>query len=180
MQLTRSAAALVAAGLLWLPSAPLFAQSSNDEELRNEIKELRQKLERLEQRLEQQAAPAAPTAPATPPAALQQRIDELDQQVRVLGRKQEIQQEEQIAKAKADLQSSDATIRQGVGALISIMSGVALDPQPFDIVFGGKLIEAPPQVRVFNRFLIRGLPAASLPYVYPYGNPLLHILGIRV
>ena len=109
MQLTRSAAALVAAGLLWLPSAPLLAQSSNDEELRNEIKELRQKLERLEQRLEQQAAPAAPTAPATPPAALQQRIDELDQQVRVLGRKQEIQQEEQIAKAKdCLLYTSDA------------------------------------------------------------------------
>src|SRR4051794_37500546 len=100
MQVTRSAAALVAAGLLWLPSALLFAQSNNDQELRNEIKELRQKLERLEQRLGQQTATTAPTAPAPPPAALQQRVEDLDQQVRILGRKQEIQQEEQAAKAK--------------------------------------------------------------------------------
>ena len=99
MQLTRTAA-LVAAGLLWLPSPALRAQSTSDEELRNEIQELRQKLERLEQKLEQQSQTQTAPAPPAPPEALQQRVDELDQQVRILGRKQEIQQEELATKAK--------------------------------------------------------------------------------
>src|SRR6476659_995871 len=100
MQLTRSAAALAAAGLLWLPSAPLLAQSTTEDELRNEVRELRQKLERLEQKLEQQSQTQAAPPPAAPPAALQQRVDDLDQQVRILGRKQEIQAEDLAIKAK--------------------------------------------------------------------------------
>src|SRR5215510_2051291 len=100
MQLARPAAALLAAGLLCFPFTPLLAQSTTEEELRNEIRELRQKLERLEQKLEQQSRAQAAPAPIAPPEALQQRVDELDQQVRILGRKQEIQQEELAAKAK--------------------------------------------------------------------------------
>jgi phosphate-selective porin OprO/OprP len=96
MRLTRSAAALIAAGLLWLPSAPPLAQSNSDEDLRAEIHELRQKLERLEQKLEQQSQQRV--APA--PSALQQRVEDLDQQVRILNRKQELQREELAAKEK--------------------------------------------------------------------------------
>src|SRR5689334_7174418 len=97
MQPTKSAAAFIAAGIL-IPTASLHAQPA-DEELRNEIRELRQKLERLEQKLEAQTqTPAAPVAP--PPATFQQRIDDLDQQVRILNRKQELQREELAAKEK--------------------------------------------------------------------------------
>jgi phosphate-selective porin OprO and OprP len=99
MRLTRSAAALIAAGLLWLPSAPLLAQSNSDEDLRAQIRELREKLERLEQKLERQPQQTAPI-PAAPPAALQQRVEDLDQQVRILNRKQELQREELAAKEK--------------------------------------------------------------------------------
>jgi phosphate-selective porin OprO/OprP len=101
MQFTRSAAALIAAGLLSIPSVHVAAQSSDDE-LRNEIRELKQKLERLEQKLEQQAQPAPVAAPAQPSSeALQKRVEELDQQVRVLNRKQELQSEELAAKEKS-------------------------------------------------------------------------------
>jgi phosphate-selective porin OprO and OprP len=100
MQLTRCAAALAASGVLWLASPPLLAQSTTEDELRSEIRELRQKLERLEQKLDQQSRTQAAPAPAAPPAALQQRVEDLDQQVRILGRKQEIQAEEIATKAK--------------------------------------------------------------------------------
>src|SRR6476661_5601475 len=100
MRLTRSAAALVAAGLLWLPSASLLAQSNSDEDLRAQIRELREKLERLEQKLEQQPQQQTAPVPSVPPAALQQRVEDLDQQVRILNRKQELQREELAAKEK--------------------------------------------------------------------------------
>jgi phosphate-selective porin OprO and OprP len=100
MRFTPFASALVAAGILWLPSSPLLAQSNTDEDLRSEIRELREKLERLERKLEQQSQPQPAPNAAAPSAPLEQRVEELDQQVRILGRKQEIQREEQAAKEK--------------------------------------------------------------------------------
>ena len=79
--------------------APLLLAQSTDDDLRKEIQQLREKLEQLEKKLEQQPAAAAPQ-PASPSAreqALQQKVDDLDQQVRILGRKQELAQEETAA-----------------------------------------------------------------------------------
>lgn len=100
MQLTRSAAALIAAGLLSVPSAHVAAQSNTEDDLRSEIRELRQKLERLEQKLEQQSQVQSAPAPTPSSEALQQRVEQLDQQVRILDRKQELQREELATKEK--------------------------------------------------------------------------------
>lgn len=112
MRLSPLWAAALAAGLS-LQSSPLLAQTtpSVEDELRKEIQELHQRLEQLEKKLDQQSqsgrpAPAAPVQPAEAPLpadrerALQQRVDDLDQQVRVLGRKQELDQEEKAAEKK--------------------------------------------------------------------------------
>src|SRR5690242_1975303 len=97
MHFIRTTAVLLAAASA-LASSPLHAQSSAEEELRSEILELRQKLDRLEQKLESQSHARASST--SPPAALQQRVDDLDQQVRILNRKQELQREELAAKEK--------------------------------------------------------------------------------
>ncbi|HYL19563.1 MAG TPA: porin, partial [Burkholderiales bacterium] len=92
------ALALVAFAALSLPAPSLFAQTTDDD-LRKEIQDLRQKLEQLEKKLEEQPAATAPQ-PASPSAreqALQQKVDDLDQQVRIFGRKQELAQEETAA-----------------------------------------------------------------------------------
>ena len=112
MQLARSALALTTACLLSAASSAPFAQTNSavDEDLRSEIRELRQKLERLEQKLEQQQTQTPVAAPATPPTAvksaepsnaanatepaareqaMQNQIDELSQQVKTLGQKQD-------------------------------------------------------------------------------------------
>ncbi len=112
--------ALAVAGSLSFHASLLFAQTG-DEDLRKEVQELRQKLERLERRLEQQPESTTPQA-ATPAAgnagqsstreqALQQKADDLDQQVRILGRKQEIQQEEKAAEKEKE--KSAATLVAG-------------------------------------------------------------------
>ena len=100
MRPTSSAAALLAAGLLCASPAPVLAQSNSDEDLRAEIRELRQKLERLEQKLDQQSQQQAARPATASPAPLEQRVDELDQQMRIISRKQEIQRDEQTAKEK--------------------------------------------------------------------------------
>lgn len=112
MQLRRSLApALIAAGGLVMSSPSLHAQTtpSTEEALRQRVEDLEQKLRRLEERLEQQAqqqpAPPAPATAATPEPTtrdpvLQQRVEELDQQVKIIGRKQELEREAAAAKAK--------------------------------------------------------------------------------
>src|SRR5262245_31112333 len=98
MRSLRSWAPALVAFALSIPAPQLFAQST-DEDLRKEIQQLREKLEQLEKKLEQQPAAAAPqaTTPTQREQALQQKVDDLDQQVRVLGRKQELAQEEAAA-----------------------------------------------------------------------------------
>ncbi|PWT75968.1 MAG: porin [Proteobacteria bacterium] len=102
------AAAFAAAGLS-LQSTPLLAQNpSVEDELRKEIQELHNRLEQLEKKLDQQSAPPATAVPVQPAQAqpsdhereLQQRVEDLDQQVKVLGRKQELDQEDKAAEKK--------------------------------------------------------------------------------
>ncbi|MEO8631494.1 MAG: porin, partial [Betaproteobacteria bacterium] len=110
MGYSRSWAAALLIGTSMTSQSPFVVAQTPafvEEELRQELREMRAKLERLEKRLAQQtgAAPsptqekktAQPGAPAADPA-LQDRVDALDQQVRVLGRKQEIAQGEKAAK----------------------------------------------------------------------------------
>lgn len=101
---------LVAAGALVAGAAQ--AQSANEDALRQRVEELEAKLKRLEERLEQRVAPPAPPPAAAPAAvaqpeqptpreaALQQRVEQLDQDVKVLGRKQELDREAIEARAK--------------------------------------------------------------------------------
>jgi hypothetical protein len=74
----------------------------------------------------------------------------------------------------------DAAPRQLVGALVLGMSGVALDPDPFDRVLRGQAVQFAPQVLVLHRLLARRLPAAPLPAVDPLADALLHVLRIGV
>lgn len=101
----------VAASALGLASAAAFAQNDSEAQLRQRIEELERKLQRLEQRLEQTTAPpATPTtvtdaepaaSPAPHDAALQERVEALDQEVKILGRKQELEREAAAEKAKS-------------------------------------------------------------------------------
>jgi phosphate-selective porin OprO/OprP len=105
MRLRRSPwLALVAAGVIASSSPQVLAQSATEEALRQRVEELEEKLERLEQRLAQPALPAlaasAPSQPAEREAALQEQVQELDQQVRILARKRELDQEAAAARAK--------------------------------------------------------------------------------
>jgi len=100
---------IVATGALVLASTLAHAQEPTEEALRKRIEELEHKLERLEQRLEQPGtttlteSPAAPvTEPSARETALQERVESLDQEVKVLGRKQELEREAAAAKANAD------------------------------------------------------------------------------
>ena len=106
----RAILSMAAAGALSLASAAASAQDSIEVQLRQRIDELEQKLQRLEQRLEQSPAQPArstpmtvtePTASPSPSdAVLQERVEALDQEVKVLGRKQELERAAAAAKAK--------------------------------------------------------------------------------
>src|SRR5688572_25686441 len=60
-----------------------------------------------------------------------------------------------------------AQVGELVGALVALVAGVAFDPKPLDVVLGGDLVQAPPQVLVLDRFLVGGAPAVLLPLVDP-------------
>ena len=99
MRSLRSWALTLVASVTLSFHAPLVLAQSTDEDLRKEIQQLRERLEQLEKKLERQPAAAAPqpATPSTREQALQQKVDDLDQQVRVLGRKQELAQEQTTA-----------------------------------------------------------------------------------
>lgn len=95
-----------AAVVLSLSSGLLHAQSTSSAEeqaLRQRVEDLERKLKQLEERLEQQAQPAATTPTATAPKAtepaeaaatpneqaMQKQIDDLNQQVKTLGQKEQ-------------------------------------------------------------------------------------------
>jgi phosphate-selective porin OprO/OprP len=110
-------AAFAAAGLS-LQSTPLLAQNpSVEDELRKEIQELHNRLEQLEKKLDQRNAQPATAVPVQPAQAqpsdqeraLQQRVEELDQQVKVLGRKQELQQEDAATAREKEKTSASVT-----------------------------------------------------------------------
>lgn len=128
--------------LLAIPHYAALAEESQDNAaLRTRVEELERKLKRLEELLERQSgAPAAPVAevpasapavaaPAAPDPAVQQQIEALDQQVRILGRKQEIEAEAAAARAKEaptvtvgkdgfGLRSADGAYRLHFGGVI--------------------------------------------------------------
>ena len=121
----------------------------NEEELRKRVEELEQKVKSLEQileRVEQKTTTAAPQpipAPQPSPAeqALKQQVEDLDQQVRILGRKQEIEQENAAARAKEtpvvsmnqdgfSVRSADNAFRFRLGALLQADARFFFDQPP--------------------------------------------------
>ena len=122
--------ALAAGGVLLSAVVPVSAQSPIEELLLRRVQELEEKLQRLEEKLEQQTransatpaaasaqtqtpvAPAASTVDAQPPAVtaastaeasqppLQKQIEDFDQQVRILARQRELDQEAAEARSK--------------------------------------------------------------------------------
>jgi hypothetical protein len=110
------ALAAIAGSVLSAFVHPALGQTATEALLLQRIQELELKLQRLEDKLDQQsnAVPEAPhestarVQPGPAPAehteaqesVLQQQVQDLDQQVRILGRKQELDQEAAAAKAK--------------------------------------------------------------------------------
>src|ERR1700716_1558802 len=66
-------------------------------------------------------------------------------------------------------------VRQLVGPLVLRVAGMVPHPVPFHVVQCRHLIEPPPQVDILHRFLVGGAPAAALPVVQPFRDPLRHI-----
>jgi hypothetical protein len=54
-------------------------------------------------------------------------------------------------------------IGERVGSLIAGVSGVALDPEPDDVVSLDRGLEPPPKLGVLDRLVVRGSPAVPLP-----------------
>jgi phosphate-selective porin OprO/OprP len=136
----------MAAGVLaGIPAQTLAQASPAEDALRQRVEELEAKLRRLEQRLEQSAAATpASEAPSAGEQGLQQRVDELDQQVKVLGRKQELEQEEEAAARKAapavtagegglSVRSADGQNTFRLRGLLQADGRFFMDDQPADI-----------------------------------------------
>ena len=70
--------------------------------------------------------------------------------------------------------------RQGIGALIALMAGMALDPVPFDIVASQLFVQHRPQIGVLDRLFRRRAPAIALPFMDPLGDALPDILRVGV
>src|SRR3989442_12976459 len=71
-------------------------------------------------------------------------------------------------------------VRQLVRPLVLRVTGMAPHPVPFHIVQGCQLVEPLPQVDILHRLLVGGAPAAALPVMHPFPDPLRHIQGIGV
>ena len=98
MQIKKLALAAVLVGLQ-IPGFPLLADSTTEqlEALKKQIEQLSRKVQDIEQ--QETRRQAAQTPPLAPPAA-DSRFDQLDQQVRILERKQELEEEAGAEKAK--------------------------------------------------------------------------------
>src|SRR3954462_911075 len=71
-------------------------------------------------------------------------------------------------------------IGEPVGPFVLGMASVALHPMPLYLMERRQCIQLFPQIDIFNRLLVRGEPAASLPVVHPLGDSLHHVQGIGV
>src|SRR3989441_1783036 len=71
-------------------------------------------------------------------------------------------------------------VRQLVRPLVLGVAGMAPHPVPFHIVQGCQLVEPLPQVDILHRLLVGGAPAAALPVMHPFRDPLRHIQGIGI
>src|SRR5437763_2931087 len=73
-----------------------------------------------------------------------------------------------------------APIGQRVGALVAGVARMAAHPAPFHVVQVAQRIEPLPQLGVLHGLLVRGLPAALLPAVDPFGDALAHVFAVGV
>src|SRR5438309_2133495 len=71
-------------------------------------------------------------------------------------------------------------VRQLVRPLVLGVAGMAPHPVPFHIVQGRQLVEPLPQVDILHRLLVGGAPAAALPVMHPFRDPLRHVQGIGI
>lgn len=123
-------------GSLVLFAAPdLFAQdSAGAGELRERLETLDRKVKQLEETL----TPATSPAKSARTEDLTRRVDELDQQIRILGRRQELGEEASLAKAKEaatvtagkdgfGLRSGDGQFRLRIGGVLHVDARGYLD-----------------------------------------------------
>lgn len=77
---------------------------------------------------------------------------------------------------------NDALIGKRVGALVTRVTCVPLDPAPSDFVPAGlhEGIHLLPQIGIFDGRLGGSAPAPSFPPVDPFGNALAHVLAVQV
>src|SRR5438105_837897 len=71
-------------------------------------------------------------------------------------------------------------IGESVGALVLRMPGMAAHPVPLYLMFGGELLELLPQIDILDRLLVRGAPAAALPFMDPARDALLDVERVRI
>src|SRR5579859_8294321 len=71
----------------------------------------------------------------------------------------------------------DALAGQRVGTLVLGMAGMALDPDPFDLMALQGLFERQPQIDVLHRLLVGRFPAVALPAVDEARDAVLQILA---
>lgn len=69
---------------------------------------------------------------------------------------------------------------QGIGAFIAGIPGVALDPDPVDLMSTGHVIEPLPQVNILHGFAGRRFPPISFPAVDPSGQAVFDVSAIRM
>ncbi len=103
MRFDRQAGVVLLAGGLGALQAPtLSAQTpETEQELRARIERLEQQVRELKEHLARPAVPTPVPVPVpVPEAVAAERVDALDQQVRILGRKQELAEEAAAARAK--------------------------------------------------------------------------------
>ena len=73
-----------------------------------------------------------------------------------------------------------AAIGECVGAIISRVVVVSLDPVPAHPVLRRQCVELAPQFRVLDSFAIGRFPAVALPAMDPGLDPVLHVLRVGI
>src|SRR6201992_3213582 len=72
----------------------------------------------------------------------------------------------------------DAVTGELIGALVLVVTGMALDPVPAHFMRFQRRVQPLPEIDILDRLLVGGAPAIPFPAVKPAGDALAHILAV--